>query len=180
MNVDLLAPVVVGLDLSLRGTGIAHADGSTETYISVAKEAADHGVARIVEIRDHVMAAVPHDVELVMMEGLAFDSHDTHRWNAQLAGVVRVGLYDSDAAFMLVAPGTLKKYATGNGHASKYEVIQAAERRLHYEGASDDEADALWLRAIGWALLEQPIVELPQLNRDALKVLRQQRPARRP
>lgn len=174
-----MTPVVVGLDLSLNGTGIAYADGSTETYAPAANKSSNYSLDRFTEIRDHVLRLVPIDVELVMIESLAFDAHDTNRWQAQLTGIVRQALFDSDVAFMTAAPSQIKKYATGSGRATKGEVLRAAQKRLDYPGISYDEADALWLRAIGWALLEQPLVALPAIHIDALRLLRQQRPARR-
>lgn len=177
---DPVAPVVVGLDLSLTATGVAHVDGSTETYRPANDKSSNAGLDRICEIRTAVTAVTSDlDLELVVLEGLAFDAHDTNRWQAQLTGIVRASLFDRGIPFMVVSPGSLKKYATGNGSAGKPEVLNAAQKRLGYDGYLHDEADALWLRAIGWALLEVPVVDLPQTHRDALKVLRQQRPVRR-
>ena len=39
-------------------------------------------------------------------------------------------------------PTTLKLFATGSGHASKDDMVAAAERELGRSGLSDDEADA--------------------------------------
>lgn len=44
-----------------------------------------------------------------------------------------------------VHPGTLKKFATGNGHAKKEEMLNACKKRFGFIPSNDDEADALWL-----------------------------------
>jgi Holliday junction resolvasome RuvABC endonuclease subunit len=160
--------MVLGVDLSLTGTGLAHPDGRVEVYAPVARGGTNLGLDRMIEIRDHVVTSVPADIELVVIEALAYDGHDRNREQAQLTGMIRAALFDRGWGFYAIPPNTLKKYATGNGHATKIEVVQAAEKRLGYEGHSPDEADALWLRAIGWALLDVPMVDMPQHNQSAL------------
>ena len=172
------APVVIGVDLSVRSTGIAHADGDYEVFRPESDPTANHGMDRCVEIRDHVLAVCDVvDLELVMLEGLAFAAHDNARQLAMLAGIIRMALYDGGHAFLTVVPGTLKKYATGKGNASKEAVVDAAQKRLRYQGYDNNEADALWLRAIGWELVGVPLVEMPQTHRDALKELLKRVPA---
>ena len=63
---------------------------------------------------------------------------------------------------MIVPPNTLKKYATGKGIAPKSEMVGHLIRRLGdaVEGVpSNDEADAIWLAALGAHLLGAPLVE---------------------
>jgi Holliday junction resolvasome RuvABC endonuclease subunit len=175
-----MSPQVMGVDLSLNNTGIAHADGSVEVFTPRYNDSTNAGMDRLCEIRDHIAKATFETLDLVVIEGLAFDAHDTYRWGAQLAGIVRAALYDLGVPFMLCPPGTLKKYATNNGKAGKDQVTNAAQKRLGYDGYQNDEADALWLRAIGLALCDAPPVEMPKVHDDALRLLRQQRPIQRP
>lgn len=171
-------PVVIGLDLSLSATGIAHADGSTETFRPGAEPMANYGMDRVEEIRAHVLrACAVDDLELVMLEGLALAGHDNGRQLAMLAGVIRMALYEAGHAFLIAVPGQLKKYATGSGKASKEAVVDAAQKRLNYGGYNNNEADALWLRAMGWELVGIPLVEVPMVHRDALKELFKKVPA---
>ena len=44
-----------------------------------------------------------------------------------------------------VHTGTLKKYATGKGKASKIEMVEAAEKKFGFRPVDDNHADALWL-----------------------------------
>jgi Holliday junction resolvasome RuvABC endonuclease subunit len=181
MSPDPTPAVVIGLDLSLRSTGIAHADGTTTTFSPTADGTEHYGIVRLCEIRDHIAGVVyaSGDLELVVVEALAFDAHDSKREQAQLAGLIRCLLYDMGVPFLLVAPGTLKLYATGSGKATKLEMIRAADKRLGYQGASDNEADALWLRAIGADLLGVPVAYVPDAHRKALRTLHDTVPVRR-
>lgn len=171
-------PIVVGVDLSLTGTGLAHADGTSDTYEPCADREAHHGLVRMDEIATYVNVSTDMvDLELVVIEGLAFDAHDTKRQQAQLAGIVRHSLYRANKPFIVVPPNTLKKYATGSGQAKKMTVFKAAQYRFGYDGESFDEADALWLRAIGWHLIMgEPITELPKNHVVAIDPLMRQRP----
>lgn len=176
----VMAPVVVGLDLSLRATGIAHPDGDVEVFRPEADPTSNHGLDRYAEIRDHILAVTDvADLELVMIEALAFAAHDNGRKLAMLAGIVRMALFDAGRPVLTVAPGTLKKYATGSGKAAKEAVVDAAQKRLRYEGFDNNEADALWLRAIGWELVGVPLIDVPLLHQSALADLNAQVPAYR-
>ena len=175
-----MSALVMGVDLSLNNTGIAHVDGKAEVFSPRHNNSTNVGMDRLCEIRDHLVKATFNDLDLVVIEGLAFDAHDTYRWGAQLAGIVRAAFYDLFVPFLLCPPGTLKKYATGNGSAGKDQVTNAAQKRLGYDGYQNDEADALWLRAIGLDLCGVPPVELPKVQSEALKLMRQQRPIQRP
>ena len=56
----------------------------------------------------------------------------------------------TDTRTLEVPPAKLKKYATGNGRASKDEMTAAARKRWpEIEIVSHDQADALWLMAYG-------------------------------
>lgn len=73
-----------------------------------------------------------------------------------------------------VGPTELKKYATGKGTADKALVCMAAARRFpHLEFANDNEADSLWLAAMGMRHHGRPIEDsLPKVNTDVLAGVR--------
>lgn len=175
-----MTPQVMGVDLSLNNTGIAHTDGHAEVFTPRYNNSTNAGMDRLCEIRDYIVKATFDTPDLVVIEGLAFDAHDTYRWGAQLAGIVRAALFDLYIPFLLCPPGTLKKYATNNGKAGKDQVTNAAQKRLGYDGYQNDEADALWLRAIGMALRGAPVADMPKAHDDALRLMRQQHPIQRP
>lgn len=161
---------VIGLDLSLRMSGIAEADGAVHTV----RTGNSRGVERLIMVEKRVLLAV-HRAEqidpavLAVVEGYSYESSNRAHEIGELGGVVRVALLRVGVRVLVVAPGTVKKYATGKGNSGKYEVMLSANKRLGYDGVDDNEADALWLRAIGLELLGQPMCEMPSVNRSALK-----------
>jgi Holliday junction resolvasome RuvABC endonuclease subunit len=161
----MTAPHVIGLDLSLRATGVALPD-RTSTI-----RAKGSGMERLRFIRDHVVDLTA-DADLVVIEGYAYAARQQAHQIGELGGVVRYALWTNHIAYMDVPPSTLKKFATGNGSANKYAVLAAAVRRLGYDGTDDNEADAIWLREIGRQLLPHPAaIAMPKAQTAALERL---------
>lgn len=157
---------VIGLDLSLTGTGVALPDGSSLTITS-----RHRGVERLAELRDTVARLVLAGCDLVAIEGYSMGTarQSSHAHGlGELGGVIRLQLHDLDIRYVDIPPASLKRYATGKGNANKNDMLLAAARRLGYDGNSNDEADALWLRAMTLDACATPIVELPVANREAL------------
>jgi Holliday junction resolvasome RuvABC endonuclease subunit len=166
----LARPWVVGLDLSLRATGLAYADGSVETV----KPDKRKGMSRVGYILDRVRGALDvaeQPPDLVVIEGYTYGTTNSAHILGELGGVVRFHLWQQRVTFLEVAPSKLKRYALGKGSGpgtDKTAMVVAARERLGAQVLSDDEADALWLRAFGLALLGHPPVELPQAHQAAL------------
>jgi Holliday junction resolvasome RuvABC endonuclease subunit len=168
-------PCIIGLDLSLTATGIAHPAGEVEVIRPDKIEKDIDGMPRIELIRERIAEIVASHthIELVVIEGYSYGSHLSYaREMGELGGVVRNHLYQERVPYLDVAPNKVKKVATGNGKAGKTEVVQAAEKRLGYEGHDDNESDALWLRAIGWFLMGETPCTIPVAQLDALEPLR--------
>lgn len=166
-------PMVVGIDVSLTHTGIAHLDGTT----SVVRPGST-GMQRIAHIRSEVMDAVTQGhTELVVIEGYSYGSKGRAIVSlGELGGVLRFELWRTGTPFVEVPPATVKKFATGSGNANKFEVIAAAHTRLGYTRFDDNEADALWLRAIGCDLLGVPLCRVPKVQAHAIDPLRKVQP----
>jgi Holliday junction resolvasome RuvABC endonuclease subunit len=157
---------VIGLDLSMTATGIAHVDGTTSTVRSRST-----GDRRLVDIVGEVALAITgRIVQLVVIEDLP-----THAKAAGITGmvhgVVRAYLLTQMVPYALVTPATLKKYATGRGNAGKPEMAVAAYKRLGRELGDDNQVDALWLREAGLDHLGVPAAQMPAANRAALAVV---------
>ena len=67
-----------------------------------------------------------------------------------MVAILQAFAAEHDIELMTVHTATLKKYATGNGRASKEDMIQAARERFDREIMDDNEADALFILA--WAI----------------------------
>jgi Holliday junction resolvasome RuvABC endonuclease subunit len=162
---------VVGLDLSLTATGIAYPDGTAATLHT----GTWRGMPRLGLIWDRVaqvLNSTDPSPDLVVIEGYSYASQGRAVVSmGELGGLVRYMLWRNGWRYIEVAPGTLKKYATGKGSASKNAMLIAARDRLGYTGEDNDQADALWLRAAGHEVLGDPVVDMPKANRAALDPL---------
>lgn len=154
---------IIGLDLSLTATGIAHVDGSTSTV----KTRTEDGDRRLVRIQDAVRAAIAPGVQLAVIEDLP-----THAKGAGITGMVhgavRAVLIEHTVPYALVVAATLKAYATGNGSADKTAMALAAFKRAGVEFPDDNQCDAWWLRVAGLDRHGTPLFRMPVAQLDRL------------
>lgn len=154
---------ILGLDLSLTGTGIAYPDGSVKTI----KTRLVDGDRRLLHITDTLVDALDEEPDLVVMEDLP-----THAKSAGITGMVhgaaRVVLQGHGIPYVLVAPASLKSYATGKGNADKTAMAMAAFKRAEREFADDNQCDAWWLRAAGLDWYGAAEFVVPQAQRERL------------
>lgn len=170
-----MTPRVLGLDLSLTATGIATPDGDTHVW-KLPAGLGDHRLATI-RARTRSLIIVEHNdqqgtverlVDLVVIEDLPTHAHGAGL-TGMVHGAVRSLLCAWDIPYSLVVPGTLKKYATGNGAAKKPAMALEAYKRGGVELADDDNrCDAWWLRAMGLDWLGHPLFPLPKDQRASL------------
>lgn len=161
------APIVVGLDLSLTSTGWARQQlDETARLVSLFMPGKRRGCDRLIWLRKAV-TDICRDADLILIEDGVVRSQAAKALG-ELHGVVKVALHELERRVVLVPPASVKKYATGKGNAGKPDMLAAAIRRLDYQRASDDEADALWLCAMGLDHLGAPPAQLPAAQREAL------------
>lgn len=154
---------IIGLDLSLTSTGVARADGS-----SLRIRSKKTGPERLHEIQEAV-AILIRGADLCIIEGYSYGSKGRSVFQiGELGGVIRHFLWEYGLPYVEVAPSALKKFATGRGNAGKDEVLAAAIRRLDYQGSSNDEADALFLRHMALTHYELSVIPFPQAHLEAL------------
>lgn len=148
------SPLVVGLDLSLASTGIAHATTAGIVTDTILSKGMGTGIIRLRNIartvRDHTRTA-----DLVVLEGPSYGSKDAgFHERAGLHWMVLERLHLDGRTVVQVAPAVLKKYATGKGShpgLGKGPMIDAASRRYPNveHGGDNNQVDALWLAAMG-------------------------------
>jgi crossover junction endodeoxyribonuclease RuvC len=145
--------LIAGLDLALGKSGVATPDGALRT---VTPARGLEGYARHWDVAKALLELLAGDgdrPDVVVLEGYAPGSRgilSTIR-SAELGGIVRASLYRNGFVFAEVRPNTLKRWATGNGNATKERMVERAVElgaRLSSPKA-DDEADAFLLRAMG-------------------------------
>lgn len=158
---------ILGLDLSITGTGIASADGTART-VDLRKHTGD---GRLGIILGCVTDELEHGIDLAIVEDLP-----THARAAGITGmvhgVVRWALIDAGVPYALITPATLKQYATGKGNADKTAMALAAYKRAGAEFGDDNQCDAWWLRQAGLHHLGTPELELPAAQVAALLKVR--------
>lgn len=171
-------PRVLGLDLSLTGTGIAYRDGTTRTI----KTRRADGDRRLLQIAEEIrIAAGGGDTGLGPAVDLAvIEDIPTHAHGAGITGMVhgtvRTVLMDLGIPYALVVPATLKSYAADHGRASKTDMAAAAYLAagrefpgdLNARGEGGDQCDAWWLRAAGLDWLGHAEFTLPAAQRARL------------
>ncbi|MFF9894923.1 hypothetical protein [Streptomyces longispororuber] len=160
---------VAGLDISLTGTGIATLGGTARVPTTGRRrDTIAQRWARMRHITDVVMTEVG-DVDLACVEGPSHHSVGGSAWDrGGLWWLIVDALCARDIPVAVIPPTSRAKYATGSGGARKAAVLEAAQRRYGAILPTDDEADALVLRAMGLHWLDQPLAEVPDGHRAAL------------
>ncbi|MFG2225351.1 hypothetical protein [Streptomyces sp. NPDC048644] len=160
---------VAGLDISLTGTGIATTGGTTRVPTKGRrKDSIADRHARMRHITDTVLTEVG-DVDLACVEGPSHHSVGGSSWDrGGLWWLIVSSLCARDIPVAVVPPTSRAKYATGKGNSRKAVVLDAAQHRYGAVLDTDDEADALILRAMGLHHLGQPLAEVPDGHRAAL------------
>jgi hypothetical protein len=123
---------------------------------------------RLVGIARHVLTAVG-TVDLAVIEGPSHHSLGGSAWDrGGLWWLIVDGLLDRDIPTAVMPPACRAKYATGSGAGRKAAVVEAVRRRYGAVVETDDEADALTLRAAGLDWLGHPLADVPESHRGAL------------
>ena len=144
-----MMPAILGLDPSLRATGLALPDGELVTVKTPSCATPGDKVERVRHIVGHVGVAAKIGA-LIVIEGPAFGMNNaaTH----ELAGLwwaLVVRLAEQGNQIAVLSPGQLKKFATGSGRASKPDMAVAMFERAQLKAADDNQVDAFWLRQAG-------------------------------
>lgn len=173
---DLL---VVGLDVSLTGTGIADSDGRCTTI-------GRKGVTRLpLHLRWQALSALGHEIwrwtgirargrpALVVFEGLealAGSKASAVNERAFLWWWLMGAAVETCGQVVSIAPRKLKVIATGSGVAEKGDVVAAAVRWDKWPdlGRDGNRADAAALCVAGAILAKNPIVALQGRQLQAL------------
>ena len=152
---------VVGLDLSLTGTGIVLIDEGG-IYTSLIKSRGKRGDSlaqrahRLATLRKQIAELIPEGAHIVVEQPAYSSSMGSMHDRSGLWWLI-VGWLHPFHNVTEVAPGTLKKFATGKGNAGKDEMLAAAIRRYpSVEIVDNNVADAMHLAAMGARYLGHP------------------------
>lgn len=152
-----MAKTSLGLDLSLAGTGAVVVTDKkvrkTVRIVTTPRQGTNE--KRINNIWKKIYKLIEkYQPDIVVIEGYAYAPTGQRTQLAELGGVVKHYLAKMiNPPFIIAQPNTIKKLATGNGRASKEQVLMMA--RQHYEFKTHDEADAFWLAKWGLVQLKE-------------------------
>lgn len=177
-----MSTIVVGLDLSLTSAGVGvmnlhHKDFYTTAIKPPSAIATKGGIKRMNWLLTEVFHHARGASVLRVVEGPSYGNQGTGRQSGhhERAGLWWLFMYEADrigAPVAIVPPAALKKYATGKGNAGKDEMLLATARRFEKFDGGNDEADALWLAAMGADWSGVPLVDMPAVNRKALEAVK--------
>ncbi|MGH3380389.1 MAG: hypothetical protein ACRDP6_37205 [Actinoallomurus sp.] len=167
---------MVGLDLSLTGTGVASSVGWCELIgqAGVTTLELPARIDALHTLRGRVLDSVG-EPDLVVAEAIAYSrtnggaAERAWLWHEVLGYLLRRGV-----EVATVTTGTLKIYATGSGQkrgaSTKGAVIDAVARRwpAYETGGNDNLCDAVVLAAMGADHLGHPLAPMPKNHRAAL------------
>ena len=159
---DTKQVIYVGLDLSLRASGVVAIKGSTgEVVHHEVLSCAVVGEERLCALSSLLastlqMLKCDYRIRAVAIEGYSMGSNvGMLAQIAEWGGVARHLLESEGTPFAVVAPTSLKLFATGNGQCKgKSPVVMALYRRHGVEFTDDNEADACWLAHMARAMVQ--------------------------
>ncbi len=163
----------LGIDPSLTSTGVAVlTSGKIETWrMTPGKRRAACRLCWFdTEFKNLIDRVIKPDVTCV--EGYSYASANQAHQAGELGGLLRLRLWRSGRRHFIVTPGTLKKFATGNGNSSKPGVAVALFKRWGVERDQDDEVDAAIMAIMAAMKTEMGVSDLlTKLQVEALDVL---------
>lgn len=158
-----MSGIVVGIDPSLTATGLAVLENGEPRMLSTfgrtLHDQAGYGqrAARMTYTVTNVLRAVPRDAELVVIEGMSYDSNlPGHHDVVGLWWHLMTHLFARGAAIAVVPPSTLKVWATGKAGKTADKQAMLAAAQLHFPDLTvrnADQADALHCASLGAARL---------------------------
>lgn len=144
-NQGLCKEQVLGLDIAtMCGYYSTHEAGAWNFYESKARNDNKQHKA----FRDTLISFIArHGIKQVVAEDVNVNNHFIDmRKLSEFRGIlleVCDELCLEEPVFLNV--GSIKKFATGNGRATKLDMINACVTKYNYRPRTDDEADAFWV-----------------------------------
>lgn len=145
----------VGIDPSTK-TGFVALDKSghvlrAKELTGVGNEDPKRMITLINNIMDHIQ---PND--FIVIEGFGFSTTQ----GIMLGGIgwgIRMALARRGFKYIEVAPGQLKKFATGKGNTKKENMILPIYQKWGFEHSSDNVRDAYVLAQVGRSLIRKKV-----------------------
>lgn len=157
---------VIGLDLSLTGTGWSRYEIETEKLTSGTINSKLKGMPRLHEIRTSLDKEIPEG-SIVYIENYGFGSKGQVVYQGELGGIIRYTLWSRNIKYVLVPPTVAKKFLVGKGVCEKSLIIKELYKRHNIDVDNDNQADAIVLGLIGRAVLGK--LEITKAQEETIK-----------
>jgi len=149
----------IGIDPSLTGCAVAVVDQDGQFKESRRFGNKLKGMERLVFVRDQVKNILndynwKNQIKAIGIEGYARGAKNWREEAGELGGALRILLYENKIKYIDIAPGQLKKFATGKGNAPKDQILLDVYRKWKIAFRSHDEADAFVAAQIARAMFE--------------------------
>lgn len=174
--------ISLGIDPSLVGTGVIILQNGKILKQKLIKSKPNPSgkpkdeVLRIKKIVEELELIVgEHTPTIAVVEGMAFGVRNATAL-VQLAALnyfIRSMLMDYHVPFIIIAPTSLKKFATGSGASKKDVMLMEVFKRWDVTILDDNENDAYCMARVGEALLS-PKMKLPEFQVEVLSLLKKQ------
>lgn len=139
----------LGLDLSLRGTGVCLLDDSLQPVVVETLKNKLRGAPRLVYVRDCIADLLIAPDMAIAIEGYAYRAQGKVFELGELGGVVRALICDRNTVSPLIVPPlSLKKWVSGTGRGGKLPVGIALYREFGIRFKDDNQADAYGLALV--------------------------------
>jgi crossover junction endodeoxyribonuclease RuvC len=145
---------VIGLDLSLTGTGLVVLDSTGKVHEAMTISSKLRDMERLAYIRGIIgQMLTKHDPRLACLEGYSMGSRAGQLASiGELGGVVKLLLHRNKYRYAIAAPTQLKKFASGKGNCMKDEIMMHVFKRWGYEAKDNNQSDAYVLARIALGL----------------------------
>lgn len=157
--------LILGLDLSLTGTGIAILNCKTGKLYNEPRTLKNdlRGMTRLAYLRTEIISTIynlkeqQHTIAPIFIEGYGFSFRGMDFSLAELGGAVRLALLEyANQSYFDIPPMSLKLFITGKGNSAKNIMLEQTYRKYNIGSeilVDDNQVDAFALAQYGLAYL---------------------------
>lgn len=168
--------ITVGIDPSYTESGIVVLDTDTGKLLKQKVIKTNNQLSEIVRVRNiwnNIENLIENRIiDVVSLEGLAFNSHNKAHQIGYLHFRIREYLkeYESHPKLIIPSPSQLKKFVTGKGQSKKELVLLNTYKQWGIEFTNNNLADAYGLAQLGRAVIGAEI-KLHKYQQEAIEKL---------
>jgi Holliday junction resolvasome RuvABC endonuclease subunit len=143
--------IVMGLDVStVIGVAVVSSEEREILHTEELTAPRKTGLPRAADLVGGVVSLCSKwDPDFLVIEGYGFANSHTLATLVEVGTVVRYFMWQDGHQFLLVPPPSLKKFVTGDGHATKDRMMLSVFKNWGHEAKTNNTADAVGLAMFG-------------------------------